>query len=156
MIRPDPSEPINAMNKISTYEREYLAWYARETDTTGDPFDPSTLVAAARAQWSDRPLLALALARCTRSWQRNALYTYFLSRSDQRTRWHYAGHLFLEHPTWGTLCVDVLHEPAVPGGLSIGGIEYLDRVIGRPVDLDRLHQAFLRLNAQRLARTAGS
>jgi hypothetical protein len=142
--------------ELSTYERDYLAWYARETDSTGDPFDPSTLVAAARAQWSDRPQLVLALARCTRSWQRNALYTFFLSRSAQRTRWHYAGHLFLQHPGWGTLCVDLLHDPAVPGGLSIGGIEYWDRVMGRPVDLGQLHQAFLRLAVQRMARTGGS
>lgn len=119
------------MNHHNTYHQEYLSWYRRLNDTTGEAFDPSLFVHLARQQWSDRPALAAAFARCTATWQRNDLYTYFLAPLHRPVRWNFAGSLFLDHPTLGTLVVDVLHDANAPGGLSIGGMEYLDRVMGR-------------------------
>lgn len=117
---------------MHAYEQEYLAWYARAHDTVGQPFDPRVFVGLARAQWSDMPQLADAFARCTASWTESEeqLYTHFLSPQDRRQRGAYAGNRFLQHPHLGTLVVLVYHDAQAPEGLSIGGMEYLDRVMG--------------------------
>ncbi|MBK7384850.1 MAG: hypothetical protein IPI81_16180 [Flavobacteriales bacterium] len=121
---------------MNPYEREYLAWYHRDTHP-GTRFDPRTLVECAQAQWTDEPQLAVAFARCTRAWDRNELYTYFNSPADRRTK-HFAANLFLAHPTLGALVVDVMTDG------SIGGIEYLDRVMGHPMDIGELRMWMLR------------
>lgn len=117
----------------NTYEREYLAWYQRCFANPGVAFDPTEPVRLARAQWTNRPELAEALAKCTRAWPESELYTHFLSPREKEERWDYAGGFFLEHPALGTLSVDTIHDKDAPGGISIGGIEYLDRVLGRHV-----------------------
>ncbi len=128
---------------MNDYERDYLRWYAYLYRNPGKVFDPGPLVRAARAQWSDRPLLVLAFARCTRAWARDELYTHFITPLEQGTRWRFAGNLFLQVPGLGGLVADLVHDADVPGGLSIGGIEYLDRVMGHPVDIARLVEGML-------------
>lgn len=109
----------------------YLAWYQRLHTDNGEPFDPTLLVALAQEQWSDMPQLALAFARCTAQWPERGgdLYTHFIAPKHMRARWKFHASRFLQHPTWGTLVVDVIHDSEVPGGLAIGGMEYLDRVM---------------------------
>jgi len=102
------------------------------------PFDPATLVQPARAQWSELPHLVAAFARCTQEWPESDLYTHFISPADMQARWKFAATLPLAHPHWGTLMVDVIHDASVPGGHAIGGIEYLDRVMGRPIAVAEL------------------
>lgn len=44
-------------------------------------------------------------------------------------RWFHAGCIFLHHPAWGTLMVDLLHSTrSGEGPMGISGIEFLDRV----------------------------
>lgn len=136
------------MNHHHEFERDYFAWYRRTSDTTGAPFDPSPFVQLAQQQWSDRPALAAAFARCTAQWARNALYTYFVAPMHRTARWKFAGSLFLDHPTLGTLLVDVLHDANAPGGLSIGGMEFFDRVMGRPTNAVEMEGVRLRMAAQ--------
>jgi hypothetical protein len=109
-------------------EKDYLKWYQR-INSPGIPFDPSELVALAREQWPDQPEVAEAFAYCQRQWPESELYTHFLSTKDRATRWNYCGGGWLTHPTLGTLIVDFIHDPTVPGGRAIGGMEYLTRVM---------------------------
>lgn len=128
---------------LLAFEREYLDWYTRSTDTTGTPFDPTPLVEAARAQYPSKPEWAMAFALCTRRWERSELYTYFISPPDKRARWSYAGGFFLEHPVLGTVTVDLIHDPNGPGGIAIGGVEWLDVVMGRRISVTELRHMFL-------------
>lgn len=141
---------------MTAYEQDYLHWYDYLYRNPGTPFDPAPLVRAARAQWSDRPLLAKALARCVRAWSRDALYTYFLPPQEQDGRWRFAGNLFLQVPGLGGLVVDTVHDATVPGGRSIGGIEHLDQVMGHPTDVGRLAEGLLEVKAWYEARTPGN
>ena len=118
------------MNHQHAFERDYLAWYRRYNDTTGIPYDPTALVDAARKHHRNKPQWATAFALCTRRWDRNELYTDFLSPPDRRARWNYAGGFFMEHPVMGTITVDLIHDPNGPGGIAIGGVEWLDVVMG--------------------------
>ena len=136
------------MNHHHAYERDYLNWYRRTNDTTGEAFDPTLFVQLAQQQWSDRPALAAAFARCTATWSRNELYTYFQAPMHRPARWKFAGSLFLDHPTLGTLLVDVLHDADAPGGLSIGGMEFFDRVLGRPTSAQEMEGVRLTMAAQ--------
>lgn len=113
---------------LSAYEREYLAWYEREQDTVGEPFDPQPFVDAARAQYPDHPELAAAFARCTGAWHRSRLYTYLRMPADRKARWHFIGSFWLQHPTLGKLLVDLLQDPDDGAQVCIGGIEYFDRL----------------------------
>ncbi len=126
---------------LRSFEQDYLAWYNRCFKNPGRPFDPASLVQAVREQFPSRPEWAEAFARCTREWPRNELYTHFLSYPEFLKRWNYAGGFFLQHPTLGALAVDTIHDADAPVGISIGGIEYLDRVMGHPVDLDAWRRA---------------
>jgi hypothetical protein len=128
-----------------TYEQDYLAWYLRSTDTTGEPFDPSLLVQLAYQQWKDHPKLVVAFARCTAQWPSSAYYTYLLAPAYHQERWRFAGSLFLDHPTWGTLAVDVLHDTNSLEGFTIGGIEFLDRVMGRATSAGAMNSTRLRM-----------
>ena len=115
---------------MDAYEQEYLAWYAPAHETVGQPFDARVFVLLAREQWSDMPQLADAFARCTAGWYERdeQLYMHFLSPQDRRQRGDHAGSRFLEHPSLGTLVVVFHFDAKAPEGLSIGGMEYLDRV----------------------------
>lgn len=136
------------------YEREYLAWYKR-LHHPGLPFDPASLVQAARAQWAQWPHLALAFARCARAWPESERYTHFLPPTERKSRWKFAANIPLAHPTLGTLLVDIIHDATAPGGHAIGGIEYLDRVLGRHMPVEEclaLMQWSREENAKRQAR----
>jgi hypothetical protein len=109
-------------------EQDYLKWYNR-INSPGTPFDPTELVALALAQWPGEPLMAEAFAHCRLEWPESELYTHFLSKKERDTRWNYCGGDWLEHPTLGTLLVDFIHDPTVPGGRAIGGMEYMSRVM---------------------------
>lgn len=69
---------------MNDYERDYLRWYTAQYDDTGKAFDPSPLVQAACAQWTDRPELAEAFTHCVRGWS-TELYTYFPPPPRPRT-----------------------------------------------------------------------
>ena len=131
------NNPIN--NAHLDYEQEYLTWYTREHDVVGEPFDATEFVQLVQEQWSGWPQLAMAFARCTAQWARReeGLYTYFIAPMHMDARWKFAGSRFLQHPTLGRLVVDVLHDGTAPGGLSIGGIEYLERVMRRVMEEPR-------------------
>ena len=141
---------------MTAYEREYLRWYTDLYHNPGKAFDPAPLVRAARAQWSDRPQLAEAFARCVRGWSTDGLYTWFLPPLERAGRWRLAGNLLLQVPGLGALVVDILHDSTVPGGLSIGGIEYLDRVMGHPTEVCRLAESMLAVRAIYRAEHGGS
>lgn len=141
MTNNDPStlaqaEDLRPQQVHLEYEQEYLAWHTRVNDTVGQPFDPTEFVQLAKEQWSDMPQLAIAFARCTAQWARReeGLYTHFIAPLHMDASWKFAGSRFLQHPTLGRLVVDVLHDETVPGGFSIGGIEYLDRVMRRSME----------------------
>jgi len=100
------------------------------------PFDPSTLVAQALLQWSELPHLAHAFAQCTQEWPESDLYTHFIAPAEMEARWQFAATLPLAHPQLGTLMVEIIHDASAPAGYAIGGIEYLDRVMGRHMTLE--------------------
>ncbi|MEZ4808579.1 MAG: hypothetical protein R2815_14040 [Flavobacteriales bacterium] len=113
------------------FEQEYLAWYQRRICNPGVPFDAAALARAVAAQFPTRPLWIEAAARCTRAWPENELITYFMSWPERKRRWWYVGGFVMDHPTLGTLIVDLVRDAAAPQGISIGSIEFLDRVLGR-------------------------
>ncbi|HRP00781.1 MAG TPA: hypothetical protein PLN54_15225 [Flavobacteriales bacterium] len=90
--KPAPRAP-----HLVAYEQEYLAWYHKENSTTGEPFDPGPLVAAARRQWRQWPHLIAALERCTMRFPKSLLYDHFVPRRVQRLSWKFAGTYFLDH-----------------------------------------------------------
>ncbi len=125
-------------NHERCYQQEYLAWYNR-VNSPGEHFDPTSLVKLARRQWSNRRDLADSFARCTRQWPRNELYTYFINPytpDKPGCRWDFAMNLMLSCPERGVLVVDIMKD------CSIGGIEFLDRVMGHPVDLGQIDGVF--------------
>lgn len=112
-----------------------------------EPFDPGKLPALAYVQWKDGEALAEAFARCTVQWPESELYTHFHAPTDQRRKWKFAGTRFLAHPELGTLAVDLIHDPGSPSGLSIGGIEYLDRVMGRHISVHEMERMLMKAAA---------
>ena len=140
------------MNHYHAYHNEYLSWYRRMHDTTGEAFDPTHFVQLAQQQWSNRPQLAAAFARCTAQWSESELYTHFVAPLHRPGCWKFAGSLFLDHPTLGTLLVDVLHDTKAPGGYAIGGMEYMDRVLGRRTSAAEMEGLRLMMAAKKGAR----
>ncbi|MCB9163600.1 MAG: hypothetical protein H6592_04050 [Flavobacteriales bacterium] len=131
----------------SAYERDYLAWYEREQDTVGEPFDPQPFVDAAHAQYPDHPELAEAFARCTGAWHRSRLYTYLRMPADRKARWHFIGSFWLQHPKLGKLLVDLLQDPDDGAQVCIGGFEYFDR-LGEADELEAWESEALKVLAE--------
>lgn len=107
---------------------------AEELPPAALPFDASLLVELVRAQYPLKPQWAAAFMWCNRHWPESDLYTYLVPPEEQlrgaRNRWFYAGGFFLQHPTWGTLAVDLLHSTRNGDGpLRIGGIEFFERAL---------------------------
>lgn len=119
------------------------------------PFDPLSLVAAARAQGQE--LVAEAFTRCTMAYTRCELYTYFLPPWERCEQYTYYSNYFLAHPIWGTLVVDIFTKASAPGAYFIGGMEYLDKVIGRHMPVDELlrNLAWARRKAEEMQRELG-
>ena len=97
-------------------------------------FNGKDLAPLALAQWPDRPELAAAFARCTVQWLESDKYTYLVDPFKPEL-WRYAGGVTLECPVLGSLNVDVLEDG------SIGGIEFMDAVMGRPTSAEALQRA---------------
>lgn len=117
-------------------DRAYHEWYLRKFENAGIAFDPTLLAQLVREQFPEQPVFVEAFARCTREWPESELYTYFIDPAQHESKWKFAGSFILRHPVLGELVVDALDDPAVPSGISIGGMEYLDRVIARGADVD--------------------
>ena len=127
-------------NQTSPHSDQLLAqivaeWEERRANTPAQPFDPHLLVRLAREQWAPIPQLAVAFALCTQQWAESELYTRL---HPLLAEWRFAANVPLAHPTWGTLLVDILHHPTLPGVYAIGGIEFLDRVMGRHMPVPEL------------------
>ena len=156
------SEQRQHRNRLQAHERDYLAWYHSTKPSSGQPFDSTVFVQEARRQWSDHPQLADAFATCTRQWPRNDRYTYLIDRAyvqgGAHNQWFFAANLFLDHPTLGTLVVDVLYANAHrQGPYRIGGIEYLRPVMGGPTrSAGELKMMLLQSRAGTEARHAGN
>lgn len=123
-----------------------VAYDARKRAIEPEPCDFSDLVPLARTQWTEYPLIADSFARCTTQWPESELYTYFIDPTTIHkpgSAWQFAGNFFLSCPVRGTLVVDVMKDG------SIGGIEYLDRVMGHKVNMPALLAAMERACEQR-------
>lgn len=101
-------------------------------------FNGKDLAALALAQWPDRPELAAAFARCTVQWPESDKYTYLVDPFKPEL-WRYAGGVTLECPVLGSLNVDVLQDG------SIGGIEFLNAVFGRPWSAEAMEATLIGL-----------
>ena len=86
------------------------------------PYDPSWLVALARAQLPNEPWLPDALARCTTASGDIPQIHFVNPRRPNRSgsEWQFERNLTLEDPKHGELTLDVLK------GNRVGGIEFLD------------------------------
>lgn len=93
--------------------------------TTSMAFDPTGLPELALAQWPDRLGLADAFRQCTHQWVESDRYTYLVFPYTPEPL-AIAEMLRMDCPVRGGLFVDVL----VDG--RIGGIEFLDKVMGAP------------------------
>lgn len=133
------------MNTMSTFEQDYLSWYKR-LHHPGTPFDPTLFVELTRAHLPQRPGVAAAMARCTRTWERSELYTSFTGPLEKRDR-RFFGSFFMDHPTLGTLTVDVFQAVTAPEEFIIGGFEHLDRVLGRRTSAAEMFEMGLRAMA---------
>jgi len=98
------------------------------------PFDPSGLPELARAKYPEYPWLAAALRACTVQWKKDELYSHFIDPATHATDWKFAGTLMLDCPVRGGLAIDVLKDH------RIGGIEFLDAVMGRPTSAEALQR----------------
>ena len=93
---------------------------------TWEPYDPTWLVELAREQVPEEPWLPDAISRCCRrAWRGSAAYTYFVNPDNPNkpgSEWQFETNILVEHPTEGTLVLDVLK------GRRIGGFETLSKI----------------------------
>jgi hypothetical protein len=93
--------------------------------STWEAYDPTWLVELAREQVPEEPWLPDALSTCRRAWRRSAACTYFVDPTNPNkpgSDWQFDANIVVEHPTEGTLVLDVLKDQ------RIGGFETLDRI----------------------------
>ena len=91
-----------------------------------EPYDPGWLVELARAQEPDEQWLPVALAACRRAWQRSPAYTYFVNPShpnEPGSDWQFETNIVLEHPTEGTLVLDILKGQRIGGFETVANID---------------------------------
>jgi hypothetical protein len=82
-------------------------------------------VELAKEQLPEEPWLPDAISNCRRAWRRSAAYTYFVNPENPNkpgSEWQFETNILLEHPSEGTLVLDVLK------GQRIGGVETIDRI----------------------------
>lgn len=96
---------------------------ARETapPLVWETYDPSWLVALARAQAPGEEWLAQSLRACTRAAKRNERYLYFVDPSNPNApgaQWQFKETFILERPE-GEVAIDILKDGCV------GGVEFL-------------------------------
>jgi hypothetical protein len=90
-----------------------------------ETYNPTWLVDLARSQLPDQPWLAEALANCKACHWESPAYVHFVDPDRPNipgSAWQFRENILLEHPTEGTLVLDVLQ------GGRIGGIEFLSRL----------------------------
>ncbi len=98
-------------------------------------FDPSGLPELALEKYPSHPWVAEALRACTVQWAKDALYSHFIAPAARATEWKFQCTLMLDCPKRGGLAIDILK------GHRIGGIEFLDAVMGRPTSAEGLEKA---------------
>ena len=89
------------------------------------PYDPTWLIALAKAQYPQEAWLHQAFAVCTRCLKRSKAYYYFIPADKPNqpgSPWQISHNMRLEDPQEGTIIVDILV------GNRVGGIEFLDRL----------------------------
>jgi len=94
-----------------------------------EPYDPSWLVELAREQVAEEPWLPDALAGCRRAWKESDLYTYFVTPHKQNLpggEWQFDYNIVLEHPTKGSLVLDILKDGRVGGVETVPGSAQAD------------------------------
>jgi hypothetical protein len=90
-----------------------------------EPYDPNWLVELATSQVPDVPWLPGALAACQRAFKESSAYLYFVDPANPNmpgSEWQFESNIVLDHPTEGSLVLDVLK------GKRIGGVEFLSRI----------------------------
>ena len=90
-----------------------------------ESYDPSWLVELARDQLPEEPWLPGALALCRHARSESRAYVYFVdpvNANKPGSQWQFETNLILDHPSEGTLVLDVLT------GQRIGGVEFLSRI----------------------------
>ncbi len=97
---------------IAQYEQDMLDWYSGTGKWAGTAFDPTHLVQLARVKYAHAPMVAEALGRCTRTWQKDPEYTYC---TDPRERKGTIGHIFLAVPGGGGWLVRFQAKEVVHG-----------------------------------------
>ena len=100
----------------------------RPMNTVGEPFDPRSLVIAARFQFPEMPGLARALAHCTRRWPESDHCDVLVPPE----RWHLCDVIptiyFLAHHTWGELSLYLVNDRDALEGFTIVSLTYLERM----------------------------
>lgn len=132
----------------SEVEKATKAWHERILRAPEVALDGAALALLIQAQFPAHPELAAAFRRVTRGWEESDLYTRCIEPKEFLSRWDFAFSQFLDHPEWGTLTFDVVHDADGPGGIAIGGIEYLDRVMGFHRSADEWELAVARVGVE--------
>jgi hypothetical protein len=82
-------------------------------------------VELAKEQVPEETWLPDAISSCRHAWRMSAAYTYFVNPDNPNkpgSEWQFETNILLEHPSEGTLVLDVLK------GKRIGGVETIDRI----------------------------
>ena len=93
-----------------------------------EPYDPSWLVAQARAQFPEQPELAEAFSRCVLARGAGGPYVDFVDPKNANqpgAAWQFDRNVTLEDTEFGDVIVDVLKDG------RIGSIELLDMLLSR-------------------------
>lgn len=89
------------------------------------PYDPTWLTLLVKALHPQEPWLAEALMTCTTAAAEGRAYLRFADPNSPNrldSEWQFERSIMLEHPTEGTLVLDVLR------GGRVGGVEFLNRL----------------------------
>ncbi len=90
-----------------------------------EPYDPSWLVALARAQHPAEAWLPNALAACTRCQHESKAYVRFVNGrnpNEPGSDWQFLTNLTLESVEEGFIVLDILQDNRV------GGVEFVDKI----------------------------
>lgn len=94
--------------------------------STWETYDPTWLVELALEQVPEERWLPEALSNCRRAYRESGVYTYFVDPANPNqpgSEWQIDTSIVVEHPTEGTLVLDVLKGPRVGGFETLARIE---------------------------------